>query len=231
MRQAVDPAALQRFPMFANLSLEQLDAVAARTRERLVPAGTVVIAQEGPGDAVFLIVEGSVKVFRAQAEGGEVILSVLGPGEVVGELSVADPHERWASVATLEDSRVLWMEGDSFRRLLEDVPPARTGLIELLCRRVRLADDRLETLAALDVEGRVACVLLSLARQHGEAKPGGGTRIPIPLTQADVAAMTGASRVRVNQVLAKFRRHGWITLDGRRRMSVQDALALKSRCR
>jgi len=227
----VEPAALQRFIVFANLTPEQLEAVAERTRERLAPAGTVLITQEEPGDAVFLIVDGSVKVFRTQAEGGEVILSVLGPGEVVGELSVADPLERWASVAALEETRVLWMDGEDFRGLVEEMPPVRTGLIELLCRRVRLADDRLETLAALDIEGRVACVLLSLARQHGEAKAGGGTRIPIPLTQVDIAAMTGASRVRVNQVLAKFRRQGWVTLDGRRRMSVQDAAALGSRCR
>ena len=231
MPGAVEPAALQRSSMFANLTLEQLGAVAERMHERLVPAGTDLMTQDEAGDAVFLILEGSVKVYRRQPEGGQVILAVLGPDEVVGELSVADPLERWASVAALEDSRVLWMDGDSFRGVIEEMPPARTGLIELLCRRVRLADDRLETLAALDVEGRVACVLLSLARQHGEAKSGGGTRIPIPLTQADVAAMTGASRVRVNQVLAKFRQHGWVTLDGRRRMSVQDARALESRCR
>ncbi len=231
MRKTVDPAALRRFPMFASLTPEQLDAVAERMHERFVPAGTDIITREDLGDTVFLILEGSVKVYRTQAEGGEVILAVLGSDEVVGEMSVADPLERWASVAALEDSRVLWTDGESFRSLLEEMPPVRTGLIELLCRRVRLADDRLETLAALDVEGRVACVLLSLARQHGEAKPGGGTRIPIPLTQADVAAMTGASRVRVNQVITKFRQHGWVTLDGRRRMSVQDALALQSRCR
>ncbi len=231
MRQPVDPAALQRFSVFANLTADQLDAVAERTRERHVSAGSDIIEQEGPGDTVFLIAEGSMKVYRRQPDGGEVILSVLGGGEVVGELSAANPLERWASVAALEDSRVLWLDGESFRGFLEDMPPVRTGLIELLCRRVRLADDRLETLAAFDVEGRVACVLLSLARQHGEAKAGGGTRIPIPLTQAEIAAMTGASRVRVNQVLAKFRRHGWVTLDGRRRMSVQDTPALESRCR
>lgn len=226
-----DPAALQRFPMFAALTPPQLELVAERTHERLAPAGTVLIMQEEPGDTVFLLLDGSVKVYKTRPDGGEVILSVLGPGEVVGELSVADPLERWASVATLEESRLLWIDGERFRALLDELPPVRAGLVELLCRRVRLADDRLETLAALDIEGRVACVLLSLARRHGEAKAGGGTRIPIPLTQADLAAMTGASRVRVNQVLAKFRRNGWVTLDGRRRMSVQEASALESRCR
>lgn len=230
MRQAVAASTLERFPMFSGLAAKQLDAVADLMRERIALSGTTLIAQEDLGDVVFWIVEGSVKVYRTQAEGGEVILSVLGPGEVVGELSVADPLEHWATVTTLEDARVLWMDGEGFRALLEDMAPLRVGLVELLCRRVREADDRLEALAALDVEGRVACVLLSLARRHGEAKVGGGMRIPIPLTQADVAAMTGASRVRVNQVLAKFRRHGWVTLDGRRRMSVQDAPALESRC-
>jgi CRP-like cAMP-binding protein len=227
----VPSASLGGIPMFANLPPEQLQRVADRLHQRLVPAGTEIITQEEPGDTVFLVMEGSVKVCRRRPEGGEVILSVLGSGELVGEMSVADGLDRWASVATLEDSRVLWMDGESFRSLLGEIPIVRSRLIELLCRRVRLADDRLETLAAFDVEGRVACVLLSLARQHGEPKPGGGTRIPVPLSQADIAAMTGASRVRVNLILARFRRYGWITLDGRRRMSVQDATALGSRCR
>jgi CRP-like cAMP-binding protein len=221
-------------PMFAGLAPEQLETVEARMRERPVTAGSEIVSQGEPGDAVFFLVEGSVKVYRRQPNGTEVILTVLGQGEVLGEMSVVEDGGgggRWASVAALEDSRVAWMDGESFRGLLEEMPSVRSGLIELLCRRLRLADSRLETLASLDVEGRVACVLLALSEEHGRPKPGGGVRIPVPLTQGDVAAMTGASRVRVNQVLAKFRRHGWVTLDGRRRMSVRDAAALEARCR
>lgn len=231
MRASADPTALQRFPMFADLTAKQLEALAEHMHERLVPAGSEIIGQQGRGDEVFFLLEGSLKVVRRREDGGEVILSILGPGEVVGELSVTDGLEPWASVVALEDSRVLWMDGDGFRDLVQEIPLVRQGLVDLLCHRVRRSNERLEALAAFDVEGRVASTLLALARQLGEPKPAGGTRIPIPLTQADVAAMTGASRVRVNQVIAKFRSHGWVTLDGRRRMSVRDAAALEARCR
>jgi CRP/FNR family cyclic AMP-dependent transcriptional regulator len=228
---SIDPEILRRSPVFAALGPAELDGLTERLRERAVPAGGDVVGQEGPLDEVFVLVEGSLKVYRRQEDGSEVILRVLGPGEIVGELSATDRIEPWAGVAALEDSRLLRLDGDGFRRLIEEVPAARVGLIDLLCRRVRVADERISSMAALDVEGRVACTLLGLARRYGEVKPTGGTRIPIPLTQADLAAMTGASRVRVNQVISKFRSHGWVTLDGRRRLSVQDPSALEDRCR
>lgn len=231
MLQTPAPSVLEAVPMFADMTPEQLAFALERMHERSMPAGTEIITQGEPGDAVFVVIEGSVKVCRRQPDGREVILSVLGPGDVVGEMSVPEVDGRASSVATLEDSRVVSLDGESFRWMLEEIPSLRSGLIDLLTRRLRLAETRLETLAALDVEGRVARVLLELAREHGEPKPGGGTRIPIPLTQGDVAAMTGASRVRVNQVLSKFRRNGWVTLDGRRRTSVRDAAALEARCR
>jgi CRP/FNR family transcriptional regulator, cyclic AMP receptor protein len=223
------PSPLAAIPMFAGLSPDRLEQVREGMHERSVSAGADIITQGEPGDAVFVILEGAVKVYRRTAAGAEVILSVLGPGEVVGEMSAADSQDRWASVAALGDARVLWLDGEAFRRLVEEEPSVRSALIELLSRRVRSTDARVEALATLDVEGRVAWMLLNLAKGHGEPKAGGGTRISIPLTQGDVAAMTGASRVRVNQVLSKFRRHGWVTLDGRRRISVRDESALGSR--
>jgi CRP-like cAMP-binding protein len=160
-----------------------------------------------------------------------VILAVLGPGDVVGDVSLYDGVDHSSSVVTLEDARVLRLDAESFRGMLDEWSSVRSGSIELLCQRLRLADGRLEMVAALDVEGRVARVLLMLAREHGEQKPGGGTRILVPLSQSDLAAMTGASRVRVNQVLSKFKRNGWVTLGGDRRTSVRDAEALEARCR
>jgi CRP-like cAMP-binding protein len=222
---------LGTLPLFAGMTPEELDVALARVRARAVASGTEIISQGEPGDAVYVITQGSMKVCRRQAEGGEVILAVLGSGEVVGEMSVADGLDHSCSVVAIEDSTILRLDAESFRRMLAVLPSVRSGLVELLCKRLRLADGRLETLASLDVEGRVASVLLSLAREHGQPKPGGGMRIAIPLTQGDVAAMTGASRVRVNQVLSKFKRYGWITLDGGRRTSVRDVAALEARCR
>lgn len=222
---------LRTIPIFGGLTSEQLTLVEQRMRERSVRAGTEIITQGEPGDAVFVLAEGSAKVCRRQREGGEVILAVLGPGDFVGDMSVSDGVDHSSSVVALEDARVLRLDAEAFRGMLDEWSSVRSGLIELLCRRLRLADCRLEMVAALDVEGRVARVLLMLAREHGEQKPGGGTRILVPLSQSDLAAMTGASRVRVNQVLSKFKRNGWVTLDGDRRTSVRDAVALEARCR
>jgi CRP/FNR family transcriptional regulator len=214
----------------SGLGTAELEQVDVRMRERLVPAGRDLIAQGEPGDGVFVILEGSVKMYRRLSGGAEVILAIAGPGEVVGEMPPGEGVHA-TGVATLEDARVLSLDGDSFRQLLDDIPSLPAVLVTLLSERLHAADARIESLAGQDVEGRVACVLLELARQHGVPKPGGGTLITIPLTQADVAAMTGASRVRVNQVIARFRHEGWVTLDGRRRTSVQDPAALESRCR
>lgn len=221
---------LRSVRVLSGLEPQELELIGRRMRERLVPSGSDLISQGEAGDGLFVILEGSVKMYRRLSGGGEVILAIAGPGEVVGEMP---PGERVhaTGVATLEDARVLSLDGEAFRQLLGEIPALPAALVELLSERLRSADSRIEALAGQDVEGRVACVLLELARQHGVPKPGGGTLITIPLTQADVAAMTGASRVRVNQVIAKFRRHGWVTLDGRRRTSVQDPVALGSRCR
>jgi CRP/FNR family transcriptional regulator len=144
---------------------------------------------------------------------------------------VADGLDHPSDVVALEDSRLLRLDAETLRGLLASAPSVRSGLVELLCARSRLADGRLETLASLGVEGRVARILLALARDHGQPKPGGGVRITIPLSQTDIASMTGASRVRVNQVMAKFKRHGWVTLDGGRRTSLRDLAALEAQCR
>lgn len=222
---------LKTVPIFVGLTPEQLTLVEGRMRERSVRAGTEIVAQGEPGDAVFVLAEGSAKVCRRQPAGGEVILAVLGPGEVVGDMSLSDGIDHSSSVVALEDSRVLRLDAESFRGMLDEWSSVRAGLIELYCRRLRLAEGRLEMVAALDVEGRIARVLLMLARDNGEQKPGGGTRILVPLSQSDLAAMTGSSRVRVNQVLSKFKRNGWVTLDGDRRTSVRDPQALEARCR
>jgi CRP/FNR family transcriptional regulator len=228
MGGAVD--ALREVELFRDLGAGDLERIREPMRERVVPAGSDLITQGEPGDVFFAVLDGSLKVYRRRRDGGEVILAIVGPGEIVGELP-ADARAHTNGVAALDETRVLSLAGGSFRRLVDEIPALRAGLVNLLSERLRVADSRIESLAGQDVEGRVACVLLELARQHGTPKPGGGTLITIPLTQAEVAAMTGASRVRVNQVIAKFRRQGWVTLDGRRRTSVQDPAALESCCR
>jgi CRP/FNR family cyclic AMP-dependent transcriptional regulator len=189
------------------------------------------LTAEEPGEALYVLLEGTVKVHTALPDGTEVILAVLGAGEVLGEMSLADSLGRSASVTTLEDSTFLWMDGKTFLSGIEEVPAISRNLLDILSRRLRLADTHTRSLAALDVHGRVAAQLLAFAREYGEPLPDGGTLIPLRLTQTDLAGLVGASRVRVNQALGYYRKRGSISLNKNHRIIVRDDVSLARRAR
>jgi CRP/FNR family cyclic AMP-dependent transcriptional regulator len=160
-----------------------------------------------------------------------VVLAILGPGEVVGEMSLADSLDRSASVTALEETTLLWADQAAFRACVDESPVLACNLANLLPRRLRLANTHLRTLAALDVPGRVAAQVLALAREYGRPSPGSGTLVPMPLTQSDLAALVGASRVRVNRALGYFRKRGAISVATDGRITVLDPEALARRAR
>ena len=219
-----DPKTLATVPLFEGLKAEQLSKLNALLHRRSFEAGYNIITAEQPGETVYVITSGSVKVYRS-----EVILAILGAGEVVGEMSLADSLGRSATVITLEQTVLLWMDRISFWASLREVPEMTYNLVSILSRRLRLANNHARLLAAMDVQGRVAGQLLAFAREYGEPAPGGGLLIPLRLTQADLAALVGASRVRVNQALGFHRRNGHISVGADRRIVVHDAPALARR--
>ena len=226
-----DPDVLSELTLFQGVPAQELEKFAPLLHRKIFPAGATVITTDQPGDAVYVISAGSVKVHVIRPDGEEVILAVLGPGEVVGEMSLADSLGRSADVSTLEESVLLWMHRSAFRMKLEEVPMlSPRNLASLLSRRVRLTNAHLLSLAALDVPGRVASQLLALAREYGESTPQ-GTRVPMRLTQSDLAGLAGASRVRVNQALGYFRKRGLISMDREGHFTVRDEDALARRTR
>jgi CRP/FNR family transcriptional regulator, cyclic AMP receptor protein len=146
-------------------------------------------------------------------------------------MSAADSLGRSASVMTLEDSTPLWMDRHAFLSGMEEMPTIARNLLGILSRRLRLADTRTRSLAVLDVHGCVAAQLLAFAREYGEPLPDGGTLIPLRLTQTDLAALVGASRVRVNQALGYYRKRGSISLNKNHRIIVRDEVSLARRAR
>jgi CRP/FNR family transcriptional regulator, cyclic AMP receptor protein len=201
-------------------------------QERSFTAGASVLTAEQPGEAIYVLLKGSVKVYLTHTDGSEVILAILGTGEVLGEMSLADSLGRSASVSTLEDSTFLWMDRKTFLSSMEEVPAITRNLLGILSRRLRLADTHTRSLASLDVHGRVAAQLLAFAHEYGEpVSDGGGTLIPLRLTQTDLGGLVGASRVRVNQALGYYRRRSEISLDKEGRITVHDEEALARRAR
>jgi CRP/FNR family cyclic AMP-dependent transcriptional regulator len=226
MEASLRPDQLREISIFADLEPESLAMLAGSLRMLTVRPNTNLMTVEQPGDRVYFIVSGTVKVFVDHADGSEVILALLGPGEMVGEMSLVDNLKRSASVTTLESSTLVWMDRTSFWRQLHQIPALMGNMVTLLSRRLRLANARLQAGATLDVEGRVALQLLSLAQELGEAVER-GIRIPIRLAQSDLAALVGASRVRVNQIVVDYKRNDIIDIDGRLRITVLDPEALR----
>jgi len=225
-----DADALAKIPLFAGLPRSELSRFGEHLHERSFPAGANVLIAEQPGEAVYVIVAGSVKVNAIRPGGTEVVLAVLGAGEVLGEMSAADSLGRSANVVTLEETLLLWMDRRTFGASVASSTVLSSNLTEVLSKRLRLANARLTALASLDVPGRVASQLLALAREYGQETPD-GTRIPMRLTQADLAALVGASRVSVNQALGQFRKRGAISMAKDGRVSVHDQEALTRRAR
>jgi CRP/FNR family cyclic AMP-dependent transcriptional regulator len=220
-----DPTFLRRIALFRDLELGDLAVLNKLMRRQEVPAGARLMASDTPGDSAYVIRHGAVKVHIEDEEGRDVIVAILGPGEVVGEMSVIDSEARSGSVVTLEDSVVFWIDREAFQECLQSMPRLALNLNEILSRRLRIANERIKALATLDVYGRIANHLMVLADEYGEEVEG-GILIPIRLTQGDLASLVGASRVRVNQALVQFKRRGAISTDQHHHITVHNEAVL-----
>jgi CRP-like cAMP-binding protein len=158
-----------------------------------------------------------------------MILAILGAGEIVGEMSLVDSFERSASVVTLEPCTFLLTGRPTFWSSLQEMPMMALNLVNILSRRLRLANARAESLATLDIHGRVAAQLLVFAKEHGESTLDGDVVIPLRLTQSDLASIIGASRVRVNQALNFYKRRNNISVNHDHQIVIHNLDALSRR--
>lgn len=200
---------LRHVPLFASLPDPELQAFAPLMRERRVPKGGVILMQGDPGDALYLIGAGQVKVVLIGEDGREVILSVLGPGSFFGDMSLLDDEPRSAHVFAMEDSLLLQLRREDFQARLRSSPDVAIGLLRELSRRLRRADDTIGSLALRDVNGRIAHLLLELADEEG------GDRITRRLTHATIAQMVGASRETVSRTLRALANAGMVRVSRR----------------
>jgi CRP/FNR family cyclic AMP-dependent transcriptional regulator len=219
---------LSDIALFSGLTPTQLDWVAQRSHRRVFEAGRNVMTIEQPGEAVYVILHGTVKIHVEQSE-RDVILSILGTGDLLGEMSLIDSVGRSASAVTLENSLLLWMDKATFHYILDNFTPVARNLVKILSARVRLSDQMIQALATLDVNGRVARQLLAFAEKYGHEKDE-VTQIRIVLTQSDIADLVGASRKRVNQAMVLFKERGLIDTDAEGRISIRDRAGLAKYC-
>ena len=177
-----------------------------------------------PGDALFVVRSGRVKVVLLAEDGREVILGLLGVGEHFGELSLIDDRPRSAHVIAMEQSSILVLRREDFRRRVEASPVVAWALLQELSHRLRRADEKIGTLVLLDVPGRIARMLLDASLECDN------DLIEKPLTHQTIAQVIGASRETVSRALREFQDHGWVTTE-RRRLRLLDKVALRERSR
>ena len=205
---------LKRAPLF-----EGLDEESARTLRRQMPdvklsRGEHLFLEGQEGDRLYIVLDGKLKLTRAAADGRENLLSVLGPGEMFGELSLFDPRPRTSSASAITDATLAGLAHDALRAWLGDHPDVSIHMLQALARRLRRANDVVADLVFTDVPGRVAKNLLDLADRFGEQERD-GLHVHHDLTQEELAQLVGASRETVNKALADFASRGCLRLDGK----------------
>jgi CRP/FNR family cyclic AMP-dependent transcriptional regulator len=212
---------LRKVPLFGQLAPPDLDRVAEIARERSYPRNSVILFEDDPGDALYVVAQGQVKVVLIGEDGREVILSVMGEGEFFGEMALIDDEPRSAHVIAMEDSSLLVIRREDFQDLLKQTPGIALMLLRELSRRLRRADDKVGSLVLLDVNGRVAQLLLELADEAGS------DRITRRLTHHTIAQMIGSSRETVSRTMRELVDKGSITVS-RREIQIRDRAALES---
>jgi CRP/FNR family cyclic AMP-dependent transcriptional regulator len=210
----LDKAILGRAPLFAVLDSDGATALLANVTEVSVKRGQKLFAEGDAGDRLYVVLDGKIKLTRASPDGRENLLSVLGPGEMFGELSLFDPRPRTASAVAITDVRLAGLGHDDLRPWLTSQQEVAVHLLRALAQRLRRANDVMADLVFTDVPGRVAKALLDLAERFGQPTDE-GLYVHHDLTQEELAQLVGASRETVNKALADFASRGWLRIEAR----------------
>lgn len=201
--------------MFGALRERDLAQVAASCVSRRFDRGEFLCHQGQPGDWIYVIGSGLVKVVSASCEGDEFILSVCGPGTALSEAAVFDARARCASVVAVRPTVAYQLHRSTIRTLMGSYPPVREEALTALAGLVRRLTEQISELAFLSLENRVACVLLRLVEGHARSWSAGARVLDVGLTQTEIGAMVGASRPAVNRALHQLATQGGIEVSGR----------------
>ena len=201
-------------PLFADLDEPDLDSLLAVATRRKFPKDSVIFFEHDPGDSLFMILSGRVKVTILSDDGREIILSVLGEKDFFGEMSLLDNEPRSATAIAMEDTEVVILHQREFLAIMEKRPRVLVLLLAVLSSRLRKANHQIGSLALLDVYGRVASVLLEMAKESGTRLKDGRICFRRP-THQEIANMIGATRETVSRMISDLHRQGYIEISGK----------------
>ena len=204
---------LSSINIFSNLSDNELENLQKVFKPRNYLKNSMIILEEEYGDLVFVVKTGTIKITRVNDEGKEVILALLGPGEIFGELAILDGEARSANALAQENCKLLAINKEDFLDILKHNFSISYSLMCELAKRLRKSDQQIEALSLSDAEHRIGVSLLNLAEDMGVIKKGQVTIEKLPFQQ-DIANMAGTSRETVSRVLTMFEEKSMITKEG-----------------
>jgi len=215
--------ALQRSPLFRGLAPATLERVVGLATQRHFQPGEIIFSQGDPGDALYAVVAGRVRISAGNADGREMSLNIMEPGDTFGEIALLDGGSRTATATASEPCELVAIRREHFVGLLEREPRVALELLKLCGERLRWTSGLVEDAAFLDVPSRLAKRLLSLGELHGERGKAG---LAVRISQEDLATFLGVTRQVVNQHLQGWKARGWVEL-GRGSVTVRDEAALR----
>jgi CRP/FNR family transcriptional regulator, cyclic AMP receptor protein len=206
--------ALRKAGLFQGVDVNDVEAISSEFEVMEVSRGQVLFHEGEPGDSLYIVLSGKVKLGRRASDGRENLVAVMGPSDQFGELSLFDPGPRTATAVVVTDGRVARLPKVALQKWVEERPQIAMQLLRVVARRLRRTNTMLADLIFVDVPGRVAKQLLQLAQRFGSVE-GGQLRVTHDLTQEELAQLVGASRETVNKALADFAGRGWLRLEGK----------------
>ncbi len=206
--------------IFSDLSDSELENIQAVCQTRKYPKNSMIILEEEMGDVVFIVMSGTVKITRVNDEGKEVILAMLGSGEVFGEMAILDGESRSANALAQENCEVVTINREEFLNIVKTNNKVALNLMTEFAIRLRKSDQQIEALSLDDAEHRIGVSILNLAEEMGVIRKGAVTIENLPYQQ-DIANMAGTSRETVSRVMKIFEDRGLITKTGHK-LSIPD---------
>jgi len=205
---------LSRSFVLRGLPRAELEGLASTMRRRAYRRGEAVFHQGDPGQVLHVVYGGRLKIVLPGQHGEEALLTIVGPGDLFGDLALLDGAPRSASVVALEPVETAVLSRAEFLGLLRRSPAVVDGLLATLAQTIRRLSEEVADLTFLDLHARLAKKLLDLSETHGQAADG-SIEIQVPLTQEELASMIGATRPRVNKLLGLYEDRGAIARRGR----------------
>ena len=205
---------IKKVPLFSSLKDEELEVLVNIGSIHNFNKENILMSVDEEGDSLYIITEGRVKVSVFSESGKEIIFSILRDGDFFGEMALLDGQPRSANITATEDSKVFILHRKDFANLLEKYPRISIKLLEELSIRLRKTDQRLESIALLDVTGRISTILVQLGKEQGQETPE-GVLIRSRPTHQEIANMVGTTRETVTRVLKQLELKGYIEMTGK----------------